>query len=259
MRLIIFGMLIGLVCGPGHVQAAPQPQPGAATAAVPLPRERPLEAGPRAPEEPPEPTLPSTCFIALTSGVAVAEALPPIAGANGCGAQDVVRLDAVLLKDQRRVAFKPAPVLRCGMATALANWLREDVDAQVAPLGAQLAGVDNYNSYECRPRNNIPGAETSEHGRANAIDVRGFALSNGQRFSLTDPEVKKSVRDNLKASACARFMTVLGPGSDGYHEEHIHLDLAERRNNFRLCQWDVNVPVPLPRPRPAEAPARAAE
>jgi hypothetical protein len=255
MRLIILGVLLGLVCARGQSEAAPQPAAGA----VPLPRERPLEAGPRAPEEPPEPTLPSACFIALTSGLAVAEALPPIAGANGCGAQDVVRLDAVLLKDQRRVPLKPAPVLRCGMATALANWLREDVDAQVAALGAQLAGVDNYNSYDCRPRNNIPGAETSEHGRANAVDVRGFALTNGKRFSLTDPEVKKSVRDTLKASACARFMTVLGPGSDGYHEEHIHLDLAERRNNFRLCQWDVNVPIPMPRPRPAEAPPRAAE
>jgi hypothetical protein len=52
-------------------------------------------------------------------------------------------------------------------------------------------------------------------------------------------------------------MTVLGPGSDGYHESHIHLDLAERRGNYRTCQWDVRDPapiVPLPRPRPAEAP-----
>ena len=46
-------------------------------------------------------------------------------------------------------------------------------------------------------------------------------------------------------------MTVLGPGSDGYHEEHIHLDLAERRNNYKVCQWDVRVPPP-----PAEAKAQ---
>jgi len=37
---------------------------------------------------------------------------------------------------------------------------------------------------------------------------------------------------------------VLGPGSDGNHEEHIHLDLAERRNNYKLCEWDVRVPPP---------------
>ena len=62
-------------------------------------------------------------------------------------------------------------------------------------------------------------------------------------------------------SVCARFSTVLGPGSDGYHEDHIHLDLMERRNNYRICQWDVWDPLPrvaplLPAERPEEAPPR---
>jgi hypothetical protein len=59
-------------------------------------------------------------------------------------------------------------------------------------------------------------------------------------------------------------MTVLGPGSDGYHEDHVHVDLAERRNDYRLCEWDVREPgetpagvladtVPLPRARPLDA------
>ena len=54
---------------------------------------------------------------------------------------------------------------------------------------------------------------------------------------------------------------MLGPDSDWYHEDHIHLDLAERRNNYRICQWDVLDPLPkvaplIPAERPAEAPAR---
>ncbi len=49
----------------------------------------------------------------------------------------------------------------------------------------------------------------------------------------------KDWREGIQASACARFSTVLGPGSDGAHEEHIHLDLAERRNNYKICEWDV--------------------
>jgi hypothetical protein len=55
---------------------------------------------------------------------------------------------------------------------------------------------------------------------------------------------------------------VLGPGSDGNHEEHIHLDLAERRNNYKLCEWDVREPPPPPAVAQAEAaalPAEAAE
>ena len=62
-------------------------------------------------------------------------------------------------------------------------------------------------------------------------------------------------------SACTRFPTVLGPGSDWYHEDHIHLDLMERRNNYRICQWNVWDPLPqvaplLPAERPEEAPPR---
>ena len=62
-------------------------------------------------------------------------------------------------------------------------------------------------------------------------------------------------------SVCARFSTVLGPGSDWYHEDHIHLDLMERRNNYRICQWNVWDPLPqvaplLPAARPDEAPPR---
>jgi len=192
----------------------------------------------------------------LTAGLARAEALPPITGVNGCGAEDVVRLQAVIRSDKGQVELKPPPTLRCSMATAVANWLRGDFAAKVLPLGAPLTAIENYDSYSCRPRNRIAGAETSEHGRANALDIRSFTLANGKRFELTDPNVKKDVRDNLKASACARFMTVLGPGSDGFHEEHIHVDLAERRNGFRICHWDVNLPVPLPRPRPAEMSSR---
>jgi hypothetical protein len=30
---------------------------------------------------------------------------------------------------------------------------------------------------------------------------------------------------------------VLGPGADPAHEFHLHVDLAERRNGYRLCQW----------------------
>ena len=56
-------------------------------------------------------------------------------------------------------------------------------------------------------------------------------------------------------------MTVLGPGSDGYHEDHVHVDLAERAGGHRMCQWEVREPrrgacrppVPLPVPRPASA------
>jgi hypothetical protein len=252
----------------------------AAAAKVPLPRPRPADAprtespagqaAPAAEEAPAVPQAgaeeakapePSACRLALTESVAIAPSIPPIKGPGGCGGEDLVRLEAVVLPSGQRVAVKPPAVLRCPMATAVADWIRSDMAPLAAGLGTTVAELDNFDSFECRGRNRVKGAKLSEHGRANALDVRGLKLANGTTLSLTERGVARELREKVLATVCARFATVLGPGSDWYHEDHIHLDLAERRNNFKLCQWGVYDPLPavaplLPAARPDEAPPR---
>jgi hypothetical protein len=233
----------------------------AAAETIPLPPPRPAPAVSAEPT--PEEPAPSACFLQLNAKLAIATALPRLEGAGECGAGDVVRLEAVVLTDKTRVAVTPPAVMRCGLAEAIARWVREDVAPAVRPLGAKLQSIDNYASYDCRGRNRIVGAKLSEHGKANALDMRSFKLANGKLVELTSTNVAKDVRESLKKATCARFSTVLGPGSDGYHEDHVHVDLAERRGGYRMCQWDIReesdqpaVPVadtsqiPLPRPRP---------
>jgi hypothetical protein len=179
---------------------------------------------------------------------------------DGCGADDVVRLEAVVLADKTRVAVTPPAVVRCDLAEAVAQWVREDIVPAVRHLG-MLKSVDNYASYDCRGRNGVIGAKLSEHGKANALDVPSFKLANGAVVELTSVHVAKDLRESLKRSSCARFTTVLGPGSDGYHDDHVHVDLAERRSGHRICQWDVreenqkpaadpDIQIPMPRARP---------
>jgi hypothetical protein len=244
--------------------------------AIPLPRPRPAEAPkgesraePEAAEKPAsgepgktaEPPPPSACRLALTEEIAIAPSIPDIKGPGGCGGEDLVRLEAVVLPDKGKVALKPAAILRCKMATAIADWIRSDIVPIAAKLGSTVSDLDNFDSFECRGRNRVAGAQLSEHGRANALDVRAFKLANGKSIYLTDRTVAREVRESVLHSACARFSTVLGPGSDWYHEDHIHLDVMERRNNYRICQWNVWDPLPqvaplLPAERPAEAPPR---
>ena len=241
---------------PRPVEApAAEPQPPAAGKSAPGAADRPAEqAAPAAPQ-------PSACRLALTAEIAIAPSIPDIHGPGGCGGEDLVRLEAVVLPDQHRVQVTPAAILRCPMASATADWIRTDMAPLAKNLGSVISGLDNFDSYECRSFNRIAGAHLSEHGRANALDVRALKLANGQSISLTDRTVSRELRENVLHSVCTRFTTVLGPGSDWYHENHIHLDLMERHNNYKICQWNVWDPLPqvaplLPAARPDDAPPR---
>ena len=224
-------------------------------------KQTPAEADKPAEQAAPAPPPPSACRLALTDAIAIAPSIPDIHGAGGCGGEDLVRLEAVVLPDKRQVSVKPAAILRCTMASAIADWIRTDIAPLAASLGSVISDLDNFDSFECRGRNRVVGARLSEHGRANALDVRALKLANGRSISLTDRTVSRELRESVLHSVCARFSTVLGPGSDWYHEDHIHLDLMERRNNYRICQWNVWDPLPqiaplLPAERPEEAPPR---
>ncbi len=246
----------------------PKPRPAEAPRSEPAAQadqpEVPADAAPpsqAAPAVAPAEPAPSACRLALTEAIAIAPSLPPIRGPGDCGGEDIVRLEAVVVSPTQRVALKPPAVLRCTMATAVANWVRSDAAPLAASLGSTLSEVDNFDSFECRGRNRVKGAKLSEHGRANALDIRGLRLANGTMLSLTDRNLSREIREKVLHSVCTRFTTVLGPGSDWYHEDHIHLDIAERRNNYKLCQWNVYDPMPqiaplLPATRPDEAPPR---
>jgi hypothetical protein len=247
----------------------------AAPIAIPQQVSPPQEVFASQPEkETAAPLAPSDCDLRLAK-IAVFRQLPALIAPGECGAEDAVSLESVTLPDQGKVAIAPPATLRCTMAEAVAQWIRDDVAPAVARLGAPVRELENMGSYECRGRNRVSGATLSEHGRADALDVRGFKLANKETVVLADQKVPKDFRDAIRASACARFSTVLGPGSDSEHAEHVHLDLIQRRNNFKMCQWDVLGPVaraeqatspstpipidevPLPVPRPILADDKA--
>src|SRR5215510_2178743 len=202
--------------------------------------------------------------------IADIELLPRLIGPGECGGRDLIRLNAVLLPNRKRVEVRPTAVLRCAMAESIAAWLRDEASGYVTALGDALRSVDTYGSYECRGRNWVADAKVSEHGKGNAIDLRALVLADGRHITLTDETFSKPFRENLRDSACHRFTTVLGPGADSHHNDHIHLDSLERNDGARICQWDVREPrsppakvargrvrlaarsAALPQPRPSE-------
>lgn len=270
--LALFGS--GLAVVPSVAQPAPNSPAGAASPAatpVPLPRPRPKMAAPPSwiatlwsePKSFREAagedfktadvtSAPSACRTRLEK-FAVVTPMPRLIGPGSCGGGDIVRIDAVLLTSGKKSEIKPQPYLQCPMAEQLALWLRDDAVPLTAAAGV-LQRLETYDDFDCRGRNRKLTGKVSEHGKANAIDLKGFTFEGGKYIHLTDIKADKPLREAARKSACLRFTTVLGPGSDGYHEEHIHLDLAERSNGYRICQWDVREPPPPPPPKVPEKP-----
>jgi hypothetical protein len=238
-----------------QVSAVPAPSVNSAPSAAPAPEAAPASGAADSASE-----APSACLARLND-IAVAHPMPAI-NSGQCTAEDVVRLETVIGKEGQRITLAPAATLRCPMAESVVHWVRDEVAFTALDFGAALKSLFVDTSFDCRSRNHVAGAKLSEHGHANAIDLRGLLLANGRTVVLTDHAVDKEARERLRQTACTRFTTVLGPGSDGYHENHIHLDIVERRSGYRICQWDVRdgsvvaSSVPLPPERPASAPPR---
>jgi hypothetical protein len=227
MLLGASGFAFAKQAAPNHVPPRAKPTASAAQPAKPeLITDEALTAGP------------SACLMMLREIAEVTE-LPDRAGPGECGATDRVQLDAIRMPDGSRVTISPAATLRCAMAESIAEWVRSDLGAAAKELGSALRAIVASGSYDCRPRNGVKGARVSEHGRGNAMDVAGLRLVNGALIDLTRASDSKAFRERARAGACSRFTTVLGPGADAHHEDHIHVDLAARNRGHRLCQWDV--------------------
>jgi hypothetical protein len=139
------------------------------------------------------------------------------------------------------VQFSQRATMNCGLTGPLNDWLGNTVQnsAQDA-FGERVVGIDVAASYSCRPRNNRRGAKMSEHGYGNAIDVAAFTLESGRKVSVLhdyygSPDSQSFLRQ-VRSEACGEFMTVLGPGSDAHHRDHIHLDLQNRRSGNAYCR-----------------------
>ena len=112
----------------------------------------------------------------------------------------------------------------CSIAKALNSWV--DEVAQPA-FDGKLVEMQVAAHYICRSRNNIKGAKISEHGKGRAIDISAFVLSNGKVLTVAEQlqqaDAPASTRRPARISS-----TTLGPGSDGYHEDHFHFDTSAR-------------------------------
>ncbi|KIZ38893.1 MULTISPECIES: extensin family protein [Rhodopseudomonas] len=139
------------------------------------------------------------------------------------------------------VALKPVATLACPIVSALDRWLAEGVQpAAMRWFGVRVVEIKQISAYSCRGMNGNSRAHISEHAFGNALDVAGFTLADGRHISVKKgwkglPEEQGFLRD-VQGTACQVFNTVLAPGSNVYHYDHIHVDLMRRKRRRVICQ-----------------------
>lgn len=136
------------------------------------------------------------------------------------------------------VALEPEAVMNCATAEANARFLKDHAQREATRhMSSRIETVNQVSAYVCRPRAGT--RKLSEHAFGNALDWGAILFENGERL-----EVRQHRRGSpealflaaLRRHGCGIFKTVLGPGSDADHADHLHFDLAERRNGSTYCR-----------------------
>jgi len=170
-----------------------------------------------------------------------------IEGKGICGIDRPLRVKA--LADGTVSLGSRALPISCPMTAALERWLNETLmPAALARYGQPIVEIKNFGTYNCRGRNNVVGARLSEHAFANAFDFAGAVLANGYVVTVKqgwygNPTDRAFLRE-ITFGACGPFTTVLGPGADRQHDDHLHLDLAHHNNagTYHYCKPRPAVP-----------------
>ena len=208
------------------------------------PAESDEEKQPATPPPPPAPPVASedaealkTCLADLAALGTKFKAAARIDEGEGCGIDRPLEVAEVLPGVDTGGAQ-----MRCETARSLARWLKDTVTPalRIAMPGRSIAGLSTGSTYACRLRNGASEGKISEHARGNAIDIAAFRLDDGSEITMKpraeDGTLEGAFQRTATAGACLHFTTVLSPGSDAAHQDHLHLDVLERDSGYRYCR-----------------------
>lgn len=125
----------------------------------------------------------------------------------------------------------------CPLAVAYALFERHGLQPVAQRvLGQPVVQVDHLGSFACRNVYNRKAGRLSQHASANALDIAGFRLRDGQRIVLArdwqGSGDKAVFLREVRQAACEHFSTVLGPEYNAAHRDHFHVDMGR----WQVCR-----------------------
>jgi hypothetical protein len=248
--IVAMGLAAGMIAAP--VDAAPrrpvplpQPRPGTPGAPSPSPAAATQDRASRQSSQKDDaPHDDDACLARLrAAGARFDIPASPVAARAACIIDVPVRLKSVAAHARTAVEVRLAqePVMSCQFAERLTGWLGNLVAPVIAGrMSADLRAVHTGPGYECRNRNGAPSGKLSAHAVGQAIDISAFELSSGKSIAVKPDgdEATRNVVDSVRTAACGWFTTVLGPGADEAHADHLHVDMVPHgtSDRYRICQ-----------------------
>lgn len=179
----------------------------------------------------------AACRTELKAIGATFEEAPAVEDGKACGIDKPIMLKGL----PGGIKVEPEATVRCDTALQLSRWMEGSVkpSLEAAMPGETITVLAQASAYVCKNRNGAEEGRISEHAFGNAVDIAGFTLKSGKTLTIR-PADKDSTMDGafqraITEAACLYFTTVLDPGSDAAHQNHLHLDVKERRGGYRYC------------------------
>lgn len=149
------------------------------------------------------------CNRVLAATDAVALPVEPFRHGAECGAAASVQLISIGANPQ--VALSPPVIVTCDLVATLESWVRSQMQPIAKRhLGAPVIRIETMSSYACRNAYGRKRSRLSEHGRANAIDIRGFMTAAGLPVAVLDDwgATQRTIEANIAAAKAAAAKAV---------------------------------------------------
>jgi hypothetical protein len=160
-----------------------------------------------------------------------------IDGPGACGMLHPFKVAAFA---EGSVGLTSRATLACPIIPEIDRWIADVIQPAAEIYLGQRVVEMRVGSYSCRSMNNQRGAARSEHSYGNAVDVMAFRLADGREIPVEKgwrgTEADQGFLREVFLGACQIFSTVLAPGSDPFHYNHIHVDLARHNRGRQICK-----------------------
>lgn len=135
------------------------------------------------------------------------------------------------------VSLSSSFLASCPMAVSSVMFVHRVSSGNGVPgMASPLARIDHLGSFACRNIYHRAQGRLSEHATADAWDIAGFQLKNGEKISVLrhwqQPEEKAAWLHQAFQQSCDYFGNSLGPDYNAAHANHFHLGMR----GFGLCR-----------------------